>query len=615
MKPRLPLWWEAEDREELRASLLRTVQQVWENDGERRRCLERSARLYGPGLGLGRWSGEAGRFGALSLNVVRALCQTASAKLLESAPPRAQYVTDGADWDTQRRAKGMTRLAAAALYRTSFDEQARGDTLLSAALGTAVSKIYEGPDGEPCVERVFPWELLVDHKDGFDGRPRSLYQIAPVDREVLRARYGLASNDDDGADDDERMALREAIDGAGEAGLDATEAVDSTLDEVIVLEGWHLPSESGADDGRHVIATDAGVLVDEPWEEASFPFAFFRWTRPLTGFWAPGVGDEIWSLQYEINLVLERIRQMLHTVAVPRVWLEEGSAASPGPLTNEIGARHYYRGAKPLFETARAVAPELWQYLEYLWGKAFALLGISEMAASAMKPAGLDSGKALRVYADLTSGRLRGWSLSWHEYYLQVSEQLVSCLRRGARRGRSISYLDQETRRLRTVKLSEVALKEGSYAVQCLPVSSLPSTPAARVQVLDEWLNAGLIDLITYKRLLDAPDLQAETALETAPVEAFEASAWAVLYGDDDEAAEARRPGKYDDPAVWLTRGPRRLLLAQMAGCPEDRILLFEEMLAEAADLDEQRRSAAMAEAGAMTGGPPGAVPPEQMAA
>lgn len=612
-RERLPSWWQAEDREELLASVLKTVQQVWEADSERRRCLERSARLYGPGLGLGRWQGEAGRYGALSLNVVRALCQTASAKLLETAPPRAQYVTDEADWDTQRRAKGTSQLAEAALYRTAFDEQARGDTLLSAALGTACSKILEGHDGLPCVERVFPWELLVDSKDGFDGKPRSLYQIAPIDREALRARF--APEDDD--ESEEAHALRAAIEEAEGAGLDATESDDSVIDEVVLLEAWHLPSSRGAGDGRHVIFTDHGILVDEPWEESSFPFAFFRWTRPLTGFWSPGVGDEIWTLQYEINLVLERIRQMLHTVAVPRVWLEEGSAASPASLTNEILARHYYRGAKPIIETARAVAPELWQYLEYLWSKAYALLGISELAASAMKPAGVDSGKALRIYADLTSGRLRGWSLAWQAYYLQVSEQLVALLRRGSRRGRAeLSYLDPQSRRLRRVRVADVALKEGTYAVQCLPVSSLPSTPAARVQVLDEWLNSGLVDVPTYKRLLDVPDLGAETALELAPTEACEASIWAVLYGDDDEAAQARRPGKYDDPAVWLSRGPRHLLRAQMAGCPEDRIVLLEEMLAEAAALDEERRAAMAAEAGASApAGAPGAAPPEAVAA
>jgi len=601
---KLPLWWEAEEPEALLASLLRTVQTVWEADSERRRSLERAARLYGPGLGLGRWSGEAVRFGALSLNVVRALCQTASAKLLETAPPRASYVTDEATWDTQRRAKGMSRLASGALYQAGFDEQARGDTLISAALGTAVSKVLE-VDGKPTVERVLPWEILVDPKDGFDGKPRSLYQVAALDRDLLRARYlGGEEESEDGA----RIELRRAIDEAGDAGLDTIDLTEeSTLDEVVVLEAWHLPTSEGAGDGRHVIFTDAGILLDEPWEEGTFPFAFFRWTRPLTGFWAPGVGDEIWTLQYEINLVLERIRQMLHTVAVPRVWLEEGSQVSPGPLTNEIGARMYYRGAKPIVEAARAVSPELWQYLEYLWGKAFALLGISEMAASAMKPAGIDSGRALRIYADLTSGRLRGWALSWQDYYLQVSQQLVALMRRGAKRGGAVTYLDQESKRLRTVKWADVALKEGSYAVQCLPVSSLPATPSARMQVLDEWLNAGLIDLPTYRRLLDVPDIGADTRLVTAPRDALEQTVWAILYGDDEEAEGARRPGKYDDVALWVQLLPRHILRAEMEGAPLERIALLEECLVEAEAIGREAQAAMAAQQMAAAAPPAGA--------
>lgn len=584
-------WWLL-GADELHPSLLRVIGQVWEADQPRRRALERSARLYGPGLGLGRWQGEAGRYGALSMNVVRALCQTASAKLLETAPPRPWFLTDGADWETQRRARGMTRLAEGALYESGFDEQARGDTLISAALGTAVSKILLR-DGEPCIERVLPWELLVDPRDGFDGRPRSLYQVAWVDREVLAARYGVQGDEGD-------PELRQAIEGAGDAGLDEDfDPVDTTTDQVCVLEAWHLPDAQGQG-GRHVILTDKGVLHDEPWEESSFPFAFFRWTRPLTGFWAPGIGDEIWTIQYEINLVLERIRQMLHTVAVPRVWLEEGSAVSPAPLTNEIGAKVYYRGAKPIIEAARAVSPELWQYLEYLWSKAFSLLGISELAASAMKPAGVDSGKALRIYADLTSGRLRGWSLAWQEYYLQVSRQLVALMRREGKRGGAVSYLDRTSRRLRRVRWQDVRLEEGSYAVQCFPVSSLPETPAARVQMLDEWLNAGLIDMAQYRRLLDVPDLGAETQLLNAPRDAFETIVDAVLYGSDEEAGAVRGTTAYDDLALWLRYGPLHLLRAIDAGVPRERIEILEDLLVEA----KERLEAAAAAGAAPAAGP-----------
>jgi len=602
-------WWLASE-DDVAKAVLRTVQRVHEADEERRRCLERSARLYGPGLGLGRWQGEAGRFGALSMNVVRALAQTASASLLQTAPPRPWFVTDEGDWETQRRTKGMTRLATGALYRAGFDEQARGDTLLSASLGTAVSKILER-DGEPIVERVLPWELLVDPRDGFDGKPRSLYQVAFVDREVLRGRYAEPSEPGDDQEDldEEGSPELEAIDKAGGAGLldDWEHDPDTTTDQVCVLEAWHLPSRKGAGDGRHVICTDKGTLLDERWEDDSFPFAFFRWTRPLTGFWAPGIGDEIWTLQYEINLVLERIRQMLHTVAVPRVWTEENSNISPGPLTNEIGARFYYRGAKPIFETARAVSPELWQYLEYLWSKAFQLLGISELAASAMKPGGIDSGKALRIYADLTSGRMRGWALAWQEYYLAVSEQLVALMRRlsKSRRG-EISYLDRQTRRLERVRWADVALKEGSYAVECFPVSSLPETPSARIQMLDEWLNAGLIDQDQYRRLLDVPDLGAETKLLTAPRDVFEQAVEHMLFGTDEQAEAAHRPGENDNLKLWLRFGPLHLLRAEQAGVPAERRALLSSALVEAkTQLDD-----AAAAAAAAAGPPPGAMPP-----
>ena len=116
--------------------------------------------MYGPGLSLGRWQGESqARYGSLSMNVVRALVQTAASSLLQNPPPRPWFLTDGADWETQKRARGMTRLAEGALARVRFDEQARGDALISAALasitvvgavGGVLGGCSENPVGRKC---------------------------------------------------------------------------------------------------------------------------------------------------------------------------------------------------------------------------------------------------------------------------------------------------------------------------------------------------------------------------------------------------------------------------------------------------------------------------------
>lgn len=606
-----PRWWQA-DPEDLGSRVLAQVRRVHQLDSSRRATLERGARLYGPGLSLGRWQGESqARYGSLSMNVVRALVQTAASSLLQNPPPRPWFLTDGADWETQKRARGMTRLAEGALARVRFDEQARGDALISAALGCAVSKIFER-DGAPVVERVMPWQVLVDPRDGWDGKPRSLYQIAWVDREVMASRYRGGPAPAEGEDpevSEEVAAALEVIEASGSGGLDddPERDRDTTTDQIFVGEAWHLPSSEDAGDGRHVIFTDRGVLLDEKWEEADFPFAFFRWGAPLTGFWGPSVADEIWTIQYEINLTVERIRQILHTVAVPRVWVEEMSRVSPSPLGNEIAGVHYYRGAKPLIETPRQVAADLWQYLEYLWGKAFQLLGISELAASAMKPGGLDSGKALRIYADLSSGRLNQWSRAWHDYYLAVSRQLVSLMRRIGKKGKAgeVMYLDREKRRLRRVKWSDVAMQEGTYEIECFAVSSLPSDPAGRTQMLEEWLNAGVIDLAQYRRLINAPDLGAETALMNAPREVIESAIDAILFGTDDEAEEALRPGDYDDVDGWIKWGTLHQQAARVGGVPLERIALLENAILEAQAIQERRAAAA-----APPPPPPGAAPP-----
>lgn len=608
-------WWTA-PREDVAQHVVSLVQKLWEWDEPRRQRLERAARLYGPGLSLGRWQNGPG-LGALSMNVVRSLVQTASSSLLQIAPPRPWFLTDGADPETQDRAKGMTKLTTGVLYKTEFDAQARGDTLLSACLGGAATKIFER-DGEPCLERVMAWSLLVDERDGYDQKPRSIYQVCWVDRDVLRAQYlghtrspeETAENDEaPEEEDEERGQLVQAIEEAGTCGMDDDFEYDGSTDQVCVLEAWHLPSRRGAKDGRHTICTDKGLLLDEPWQDDHFPFAFFHWQTRLTGFWSPGIADEIWTIQYEINLTIERIRQMLHTVAVPRIWIEESTKLRPSPMTNRIGGVHYYRGAKPVFETAQAVSPELWNYLEYLWAKAFQLLGISELAASAMKPSGVDSGKAMRVYADLTSGRMNGWSRNWLDYYLAVCKQLVRLMRRLSKSGRKgeVIYLDTRRKRLERVAWKDVALEDDEYVIQCFPVSSLPSSPTGRLQQLDEWRNGGLIDDYAYRKLLDLPDLDGEMGLLNAPREAIEMAMHEMLRGDGRYVA----PTSFDDLALALRVGNLHYLQARNEGLPPERLALVDRYLVEAKRLKIEAEAAlAPPVPPAPPGMPPGLPPP-----
>jgi hypothetical protein len=561
-------WWTA--KRDVPGRLTNVMRQIAQRHGGRQMNLRRAARLFGdmPALGLSpREFSQTGNgtFGRLSLNCVRALVCTARADLVQGPAPRPWFVTSGADYDLQKRAEGCTKFTSGVFYQTGFDATARKTALHSANFGDGVVKVF-ARNNRPCIETVFPWELHVEEADAFYGSPRSLYQTKWVDRSVLKARFPKEAN---------------AIEDAKGLDIDASGILmmtqrDPLADQVMVIEAWHLPSGPDEHDGRHVIAVDGAVLHDEEWEEESFPFVRFSWSEPLAGYWSQGIADEVFGIQYEINLTIEKIRQALALCAVPRIFVEKGSKVATSQLNNDLGSIISYVGRPPIFDVAHAVSPELVQHLERLWGKAFQITGVSEMNASSMKPAGLNSGRALRVYADLQSKRFVAWGQAYQDFYVEVARQVVRLMRRIAQDDPEVEvvYHDPKRRRIERIKWSDVHLDEDSYILQAYPVSSLPSTPAGRLAAVDDMLNSGLIDPATAKRLAQVPDLEAEMNLEDAPRDLLE-QAFERMIGEGKYVA----PEPFYDLALAMKVGALHYQRATMQGVPEERLELLRRFL------------------------------------
>jgi hypothetical protein len=562
-------WWLA-DVEDMPSRLTGVVRQIYQRGGQRQMNLLRAARLFGdmPSLGLSPRAfamPTVSAYGRLSLNVIRALATTARADLVGGPAPTPWFVTSGADYELQKRAEGLTKFNRGVFYQTGFDATARRVALHSALFGDGLVKVF-ARDGKPVIEHVFPWEVHVEEADGFYGAPRSLYQTKWVDRSVLQGRFPEHS---------------QAIEDAKSIDIDPTGGMlfvqrDDLADQVLVVEAWHLPSASDADDGRHVIAIDGATLHHEEWTEESFPFVRFSWTEPLAGYWACGIADEVAGLQYEINLTIEKIRQALALCAVPRVFVEKGSKVATAQLNNDLGAIVQYVGRPPVFDVARAVSPELVQHLDRLYAKAFELTGVSQLNASSMKPAGLSSGRALRVYADLQSKRFVAWGQAYQDFYVEVARQVVRLMRRLAEDDPEVEvvYHDSKRKRIERIRWEDVNLDDESYILQAYPVSSLPNTPAGRLAAVDDMLNAGMIDPATAKRLAQMPDLESEMSLEDAPRDLLE-QAFELMLTEGVYIS----PEPFYDLNLAMRLGSLHYQRARLAGVPDERLDLVRRFL------------------------------------
>jgi hypothetical protein len=170
----------------------------------------------------------------------------------------------------------------------------------------------------------------------------------------------------------------------------------------------------------------------------------------------------------------------------------------------------------PEYRTAQAVGPEMFSHLDRLYQRAYEIVGISQLSASAKKPSGIDSGRALREYHDIESERFMSFAKDHEKMYLDLAKIMIEMardiyIRDGTYKVRSFNRAFVEQ-----IDWKDIDLDEDKYVMQMWPVSMLPSTPAGRLQTVQEMMTAGLLSREDGLSLLEFPDLKEVQDLQNA---------------------------------------------------------------------------------------------------
>jgi hypothetical protein len=499
-------WWKQSSKSERGAALISTAAFLKEQLQFRYRQASIYSRLYAnmPLFGMAGTSlNKLSQNNQLPLdrptmNVVQSCVDTLVSRLTQSRP-RPIFLTDNGDYKARNLAKQLNQFVMGEFYRTKAYDLGTQALRDAAVLGTGCLKVYEGQDKKVHIERVLFTELLVDPNDGLYGDPRQMYQLKLVDREVLVEMFPDKVND--------IMRAEQAYpDTAGDSSKTAS-------DQVMVIEGWHLPSGPDAGDGRHVIACTNVTLLDEEYNKEKFPFVFLHYSQRLLGFFGQSLAEQLMGTQVEINKLLMTISRSINLVGVPRVFVEDGSKVVKAQLNNDVGSIVTYRGTKPVYEVAPCVPAEVYAQLQRLVDYAYQQSGISALSAASKKPAGLDSGAALREYDDLQSDRFATLSKRYDNLYVELAYQTIELAKDIAERDGSYSTVYPNKDGTREVNLPESDLLQDTYIIQCYDASSLPRDPAGRLQKIIEMIQSGMVSVQEGRRMLDFPDLEQQEKL------------------------------------------------------------------------------------------------------
>jgi hypothetical protein len=307
-------WWKASGEEkkphEMLDNLIRTIRQ---DQSERYDGYKRYATAFGQDIT--RFSGDTyTESDKLSINELQNTIETLHAQIFKNHIVPAPCPAEG-DYEEQFRARAFGRWLEGILDDAKVFYEVMPTVGLDALVfGTGICKVYSKKaevGHKICLERISPRDIYVDRIEARYGKPRNIYQRMHMDRWVALDKFAMGA---DGEYDDE-LALK-IIDAKQLEGEDYDLGDASDGDQITVYEAWHLPSSPKAKDGRHVIWIQGCTLVDEEWEDPTFPFIFMKFGTPLAGFWGCSAVARLMPAQSAYDKLTQRI-DLAHDWASP----------------------------------------------------------------------------------------------------------------------------------------------------------------------------------------------------------------------------------------------------------------------------------------------------------
>ena len=570
-------WWLA-NREDMPQQLTKIVRTIAGADSRRQTQYQISTRLYGSvnlmgtnGLSFSKITSVQGATkDRLSYNVVQSGIDTITAKMAKNKP-RPMFLTSGGDWQLQRKAKKLNKFTDGIFYENKAHFMGIDAFRDACVLGDGIIHVYES-GGRVKWERVIPSELYVDVVESFYGEPRQLHRVKNIDRQVLIDMFPSKKN---------------KILAANSASADLVGTYQNVSDQVAVVESWHLKSGVDAKDGIHVIALENDLLFIEDWDKPYFPFAKFQWGKRMYGFWGQGAAEQIQNLQLEINKLLWVKQRSLHLAGTFKIFLENGSKVVKEHLNNDIGAIVTYSGTKPEYVIPPIIPMEIDTQINWLKQSAYEQLGVSMLSAASQKPAGLNSGKALREYNDIESDRFMVIGQMWEQFFLDLARLSIDCAQGIYEREGEFEVKTPGRGFLKTINWADIDLDDDQYLMKMFPTSSLPQEPAGRLQTVQEYVQAGFITPRTARRLLDFPDLEAVEDLQNSPEEYLN-----EIFDKIVDDGEYTPPDQWDDLALAEQLALEYIAMGKQNGLEDEKLMLLIQFLEQVRALTAKAQQA-----------------------
>ncbi|HVP49634.1 MAG TPA: hypothetical protein VMT56_00280 [Candidatus Bathyarchaeia archaeon] len=560
-----------------------------------------SSRLYGNlslmglnGMAWGRMASQNPQLrDRVSYNLVQSVIDTLHAKVAKNKP-KPMFLTSEGLYSEQRRAKKMNRFCDGLFFEMQAHKYGSQAFLDDSVWGDGFVHPFKNRKGRAALERVVPTELWIDELDGLYREPTQLHRCKNVDRQVAIAAWPES---------------KEMLERASESAPTEGTRYENVADMLTVRESWHLPSGPKAGDGMHVISINEGILFVEEWKKDYFPFVHMQRNSRLYGYFGQGLAEQLQSMQIEINKLLWTVQRSFNLGGTQHLLVKIGSKVVPEHITNDLMNIIKYAGeTPPTWATPPLVQPEIFAHLERLIKAGYEQAGLTMMSAAGEKPMGVDSGKALRTIEDIEDTRFVITQQRYDEFYMELTKMSLDLVKEisGDEGGYEVHAPGRG--KAEALDIKDLEWDEKRFVTQIFPVSSLPDDPAGRLQTVQEYAQAGLIDQRQVRQLLDFPDIDASESLAMAQMNLIDKHMEIMLEGSKDEPQPVLEP--YDDANLAHGTALSTYENAKAGDVEEWRLERLRQYIDQATDIMQAaQQGAMMAQAQAQQAAQPQAAP------
>jgi hypothetical protein len=455
-------------------------------------------------------------------------------------------LTQGGSYTLRRQAEMLDKFIQGEFSRLDYYDKIWDKALLyGKIMDYGFVKSFEEHE-LPQLEVVFPNEILFDREDARDGNPRQMFRVKFYDRDVLMGIFPK-----------HRTKIEEAP-VASEKHLKGQSTL-AVSDLVAVTEAWKLPSapnmrlskdDSKEDkkkkvtDGRRAIIIDNATLLHEEYNRPSFPGADYVWKPDLLGKYGLPLMADAYTAQLELDDVLADI-SIGHALYKSKLVVDENMV--PAEWDDEMDSIVKVKLGQiqtPFVWQPANASPEKYRYAELIPQWAHEDSGLSQFDSQAIKPPGLESGKALRTHHDLTSLRHIGPVRRAEKLVVDSAMLIVDSAQRLYENGVDLETTYEGRDFIEEIKWSKLkTLMSKRFVMKVFPASALPDTPAERIDTLLEWVDRGWISSERAMELSEFPDIDAELKLRLAPRRIVERQLEAIIdEGRSDIVPEPYQP-------------------------------------------------------------------------